>query len=202
MLVVISYMAALLSIALWAAWQLVVSYAEPRRELIHEVDRAPARITRISTELLGTTRLISLSPANAQCAGAADLRAPRSLPGLAGATSIHNFAGLAPIAVCLAALGHGHLVEHQLGQVLLRRTPKRLPQLGGVDSVQADLVLAVLSVEHRDGVAVMDADDAALDGLRSACVPCSIGRCQTDQEQHGDPAAWLAEQGARQWVPV
>lgn len=91
MLVVIGYMAALLSIALWAAWQLVVLYAEPRRELILEVDRTPARLTRISTELLGTSGLSASCPANAQCAGAADLRAPRSLPGLAGATSITPF---------------------------------------------------------------------------------------------------------------
>lgn len=61
MLVVSGYMAALLSIALWAAWQLVVSYAEPRRELVLEVDRAPARITRTSTELLGTSLGLSAS---------------------------------------------------------------------------------------------------------------------------------------------
>jgi hypothetical protein len=81
------------------------------------------------------------------------------------------------------ALGHGFLVEGQRGQVLLRGPPKRLPPFGCVDRVQPNLVLALVRVEQRDGVAVRYAHDAALDLLRT-CV--RVGD-QADQAQRGEP---------------
>lgn len=55
--------------------------------------------------------------------------------------------------------------------MLLRCSPERLPQFGGVDPVEPDLVLAVLGVQQRDGVAIGRLDDAALElalaGLRT-----------------------------------
>ena len=91
-------------------------------------------------------------------------------------------ADLAPVAVGLAALGHGFSVGQQLGQVPLRCSPKRLPTFGCVDPVQADLVLAVVDVEQRDGVAVSDPNDAALEPVRS-CVRRSD---QAEQAQKRD----------------
>ena len=74
-------------------------------------------------------------------------------------------------------------VGQQLGQVLLRCPPERLPQLGGVDPVQPDLVLLVVSVQQRDGVAVMHPHYAALDLVRT----CVRTGDQADQAQRGDP---------------
>ena len=76
-------------------------------------------------------------------------------------------ADLAPVTVGLATLGHGLTVSRQCCQVLLRCPSEWLPQLWGVDPIQPDLVLALLGVQQRDAVAVMDPHDTALDGMRA-----------------------------------
>jgi len=66
-----------------------------------------------------------------------------------------------------------------------------LGALGGVDAGQADAVLDLVPVEHGEGVAVGDADDAALEGIG--------GGRQRGEQQEGkeEPAVIRHGPGAR-----
>ena len=71
--------------------------------------------------------------------------------------------GMANITV----LGMRNPARQQLGKVLLGCSPERLPTFGCVDPVQPNLVLEVVHVQQRDGVAIIHPHDAALDLVRT-----------------------------------
>ena len=58
------------------------------------------------------------------------------------------------------------LAGDEASEVLLRALAEGLSLLRGVDTGEADAVLDLVGVEHGQGVAVGDADDAALQDLR------------------------------------
>lgn len=66
----------------------------------------------------------------------------------------------------LAERGHFHiLAEHQGGHVLLGLSAMWLFGFRAVNSVQTDFDLLAFGVQHRDGVAVRDADAAGREGV-------------------------------------
>lgn len=92
-------------------------------------------------------------------------------------TTDQDHADLAPVLVSLAAVEGDIPIEDQVRQVLLRCSAERLLGFWRVNAGEANLVLLVLGIENRDGVAIADAHDSALDGV-------GRGR-QTGQRQYG-----------------
>jgi hypothetical protein len=82
---------------------------------------------------------------------------------------------LAPVSVDIHDLDANDLAEHFGGQVLPGFGPERLALFGGVDAMQADLVLHFGVVEHGQTVAVGDRHDLARDRLGLVSQQCEGG---------------------------
>ena len=97
------------------------------------------------------------------------------MPGESGAqllqagvvSAFQDLADDAPVAVVLFVFDANGFAEHHLRQMALRGIAVRLGLLRRVDAGEPDAVLRMQAIEHRDRVAVADADDAAFDGMRS-----------------------------------
>ena len=70
-----------------------------------------------------------------------------------------DLAHLPAVAVALVAVRVDQSIVHQLSEVLSRSLAEGLTLLRRVDAGEADLVLALVAIQHRDRVAVADAYD-------------------------------------------
>ena len=96
-----------------------------------------------------------------------------------------DLAHLASIAIGFGATGHRILPGGDVSESLFRYPPKRLPQLGGIDSINSDLELNFFVIEQRQRVPIVHADDAPVNdhdlgfrGDRQASQECH--RCAVD----------------------
>ena len=73
------------------------------------------------------------------------------------------------VAISAGRVQRHLLAEHQIGQRPFGCLPERLAQLGRVDAVESHLELRFVVGQGREGVAVVDTNDADGDRLDVGC---------------------------------
>jgi hypothetical protein len=108
----------------------------------------------------------------------------------------HHAADLAPVTVDLVTLRDRRLPVCEVGQALLRNAAEGLTPFWGVDAIQANDVLALVGIQHRQRVAISHTHDVTGDGgcARGAGECCKAHQDEEKSSSHSltivQPDAW------------